>query len=111
MLIHLDEDIFEVVKNGTKKVEMRLYDEKRQKLKKGDIITFLKRPDDKEKINAVIENLSYYDRFEDLINDYPIEELYLKNYSKDDLLNLLRRFYSEEDEKIYGTVAISFKKI
>ena len=53
MIIHLDEDIFEVVKYGTKNVEVRVNDEKRRKLKVGDIITFLKRPDDIEKIDAV----------------------------------------------------------
>ena len=41
MTIHLDEDIFEVVKNGTKKIELRVNDEKRRKLKEGDIIIFL----------------------------------------------------------------------
>ena len=63
MNIHLDEDIFEVVKNETKTVEVRVNDEKRRKLQVGDKITFLKRPDDIEKIDAVIERLSYYDNF------------------------------------------------
>ena len=43
MIIHLDEDIFNVVKNGTKTVEVRLYDEKRKNIKVGDKLTFLKR--------------------------------------------------------------------
>ena len=60
MIIHLDEDIFEVVRDKKKTVEVRVNDEKRRKLKIGDTITFLKRPDDIEKIDANIENLKYY---------------------------------------------------
>ena len=60
MIIHLDEDIFEIVKNETKIVEARVNDEKRRKLKIGDKITFLKRPDDIQKIDAMIKDLKYY---------------------------------------------------
>ena len=42
MTIHLDEDVFKVVKYGTKNIEVRVNDEKRRKLKIGDSITFLK---------------------------------------------------------------------
>ena len=109
MEIHLDEDIFEVVKYGTKNVEVRVNDEKRRKLKIGDQITFLKRPDDIENIVAVIEDLVYYKNFRDLVNDYSIEELYLKDYSKNEFLNLLKRFYSDDEIDKYGVVAIKFK--
>ena len=72
MKIHLDSDIFEIVKNGTKKVECRLNDEKRRQLKIGDKLIFLKRPDDMEKIETTIEDLKYYDNFSDMMNDYTI---------------------------------------
>ncbi len=55
MIVHLDADIFEVVKNGTKCIEDRVNDEKRRKLKIGDKLIFLKRPDDIEKIEVVVE--------------------------------------------------------
>ncbi len=111
MNIHLDEDIFEVVKNETKTVEVRVNDEKRRKLQVGDKITFLKRPDDIEKIDAVIERLSYYDNFKSLVDNYTIEEIYLKGYTKEYFLDLLKRFYSDEEVEKYGVVAIKFKKI
>ena len=111
MIIHLDEDIFEVVKYGTKTVEVRVNDEKRRKLKVGDIITFLKRPDDIEKIDAVVEKLVCYKDFNDLVNNYTMDELYLKDYSKEDFINLLKRFYSDEEVSKYGVVAIKFKII
>ena len=111
MIIHLDEDIFEVVKYGTKTVEVRVNDEKRRKLKIGDKITFLKRPDDIEKMDAIIEDLVYYKDFFELVKDYTMDELYLKDYSKEDFINLLKRFYSDEEINKYGVVAIKFKII
>ena len=110
MIIHLDEDIFEVVKNGTKNIECRLNDEKRRLLKIGDKLTFLKRPNDIEKIEAVVEDLKYYNNFKEMMNDYSIEEVYIKGYTKNEFLKLLERFYTEENQKQYGVVAIKFKK-
>ena len=111
MIIHLDEDIFEVVRRKKKNVEVRVNDEKRRKLKIGDKIVFLKRPDEKEKIEAIIENLTYYTDFNELVKDYTIEEIYIEGYTKEEFLNLLKRFYSDEEINKYGTVAIKFKKI
>ena len=36
--MHLNKEPFEKIKNGTKTIEMRVYDEKRRKMHKGDII-------------------------------------------------------------------------
>ena len=75
MIVHLDADIFEVVKNGTKCIEGRVNGEKRRKLKIGDKLIFLKRPDDIEKIEAVVEELVHYKDFKELIKDYSIEDV------------------------------------
>lgn len=111
MIVHLDSDIFEVVASGIKCVEGRVNDEKRRKLNIGDKLIFLKRPAEKEKIEAVVEDLTYYDNFSKMVEDYTIEELYHSNYSKEDYLNLLKRFYRDEEIAKYGVVAIKFKKI
>ena len=103
--------LIEVVKNGTKTVEVRVYDEKRRKLNIGDTITFLKRPDDIEKIDAIIEDLVCYKDFNELVKDYSIEDLYIKGYSKEEFINLLKRFYSDEEVNKYGVLAIKFRKI
>ena len=111
MIVHLDSDIFDVVNKGIKCVEGRLNDEKRRNLHVGDKLIFLKRPDDIEKIEAIVEELSYYGSFKDMVKDYTIEELYLSGYLKEDYLNILRRFYSINEEKKYGVVAIKFRKM
>lgn len=109
MIIHLDSDLFEIVKCGTKNIEARVNDEKRKRLKIGDQITILKRPADIEQITAIVEDLIYYDNFVDLVADYTIEELYLNKYTKEEYLDLLKSFYSDEEIKQYGTVAIKFR--
>jgi len=111
MIIHLDSDIFEVVNNNSKTIEARVNDEKRRKIKIGDKIIFLKRPDEIEKIEAMVEDLVYYKNFNDLVKDYNMEELYLKDIDKEDFIKLLKRFYSKKEIEQYGVVAIRFKKI
>ena len=110
MKFHLHPDIFDIVKNGSKNVEVRLNDEKRKKLKIGDNISFLKRPNEDEVIEATITALKYFDSFEELIDNYPIENLFLSTYTKDMFLKELERFYSREDQDKYGVVAIEFEK-
>ena len=46
MISHLNETPYRLIESGTKTIEMRLNDEKRQKLKKGDILEFINRSTD-----------------------------------------------------------------
>ena len=108
---HLDEDVFEVVKKGIKNVEVRIYDEKRKKMKIGDEIIFLKRPLEKEKIITKITKLKTFNNFSELVNNYNIERLYLNTFTKEEFINLLGRFYSDEEQEKYGVVAIEFEEV
>ena len=110
MEFHLDSDIFEIIKNGTKHIEVRLNDEKRRKLKIGDKLTFLRRPNDDSSIDALVKNLKVYKNFEELVKDYDIKDMYLENYTKEEFLKLLERFYTIEEQEKYGVVAIDFEK-
>ena len=109
MEFHLDSDIFDIIVNKDKDVEIRLNDEKRRKLKIGDTLVFLKRPDDIESISATVTNLVYFDSFIDVTNYYDMKRVYLDNTSKEDYINLMKRFYSDEEVSKYGVVAIEFK--
>ena len=108
---HLDEDIFDVVKNGSKTVEVRINDEKRRKMTIGDELVFIKRPLEIEKIVTKITDLKVYNTFNELVKDYDIKNLYLETFTKDEFLKLLERFYSKEEQEKYGVVAIEFKKV
>ena len=76
----------------------------------GDELLFLKRPNDDESISVTITGLKRFDSFEELVNFYDMERLYLPEYTKEMFLNELLRFYSIEDQKKDGVLAIEFRK-
>lgn len=111
MIFHLHPDIFLLVKDGKKDVEVRLNDEKRQKLKVGDKLVFLKRPDEVEKVEAVVEELKYFNNFFEVADYYTMERIHRPELTKDEYVNDMQRFYSEEEQNKYGVVCIKYKKV
>lgn len=110
MIIHLDSDIFDLVNNGTKTIEGRVNDEKRRKLSIGDRLIFVNREDDNNIIESIVEDLIYFDNFEEMVEKFDIKYLYKGSYTKNDYLDLIKRFYKDEEIKKNGVVAIIFKK-
>ena len=102
----LKESPFERIKNGTKTIEFRLYDEKRKQIKIGDKIEFSKLPELEEKI--VVEVL-------DLYKDVSFEELFKKVFTDKEEIERktksMLRFYTHEQEKENGVVGIKIKLI
>lgn len=107
----LDDDIFEIVKNGTKRVEVRLYDKKRELMKVGNTLTFYKRPLEIEKIETKITGLQKFKTIEELLNKYEMKEIYIEGFNKEEFIKILERFYSKEEQEKYGFVAIEFEVI
>lgn len=108
--MHLESEIFDLVNNNIKNIEVRLNDDKRKNLKVGDIINIINRGNN-ESINVRIINLEYFSSFKECINNYDLNRLYNHSITRDEFLDLLYKFYSKEDEIKYGVVAISFEKI
>ena len=107
----LKESPFERIKNGTKKIEFRLYDEKRQQIKIGDTIKFLKEPNLNESFNAKIIGLLRYNTFEDMFRDFDISVLSDKSMTKEELISTLEQFYTKEKQKQYGVLGIRIELI
>lgn len=101
---------FDNILNGTKRIEIRLNDEKRRLIKIGDTITFYKMPEEKESITVKVVDLLHYKSFKDLLNDYDISIVADENDTKDNLLKTLGKFYSKEEENKYGVLGIKIKK-
>ena len=97
----LNESPFERIKNGTKTIEFRLYDEKRKMIKIGDKIEFSKLPDLQEKI--LVDVLDIY-------RDKTFKNLFKKIYTDEDEIERktksMYQFYSKEQEKKYGVIGI-----
>lgn len=102
----LNEDPFERIKNGTKIIEFRLYDEKRRKVKIGDKIEFSKLPDLQEKILVDVLDLYTEPSFEELF-----EKLYEDKELAKQKANAMYEIYSPENEKKYGVVGIKIKLV
>ena len=97
----LKESPFERIKNGTKTVEFRLYDEKRQQVKVGDQIEFSKLPDLQEKLLVDVVELYREDSFEKLFKKLgSTEEDARENAQR------MHEFYSTEEENKYGVLGI-----
>ncbi len=98
---------FQKIKNGTKTIECRLYDEKRKLLNVGDKIEFSDAQNDTDKISAEIVTLRTFSTFSELLDHFPTVSFGAEN--KEDFLAILKKFYSDEDEKKYGVVGIEIK--
>ena len=107
----LQPEYFNFILNGTKRIEIRLNDEKRQKIKLGDKIKFLKEPDLTESFEARVVELLKYDSFETLFKDYDISILSDKSMTKEELKFTLEKFYSKEKQQQYGVLGIRIELI
>lgn len=102
----LQNDPFMMIDNGSKTIELRLYDEKRKNIKLGDTIKFLKEPDLNESFDTKVVGLLRYNSFEELINDFDISILADISTSKTELLNELEKFYPKDKQEKYGVLGI-----
>lgn len=109
--IKLQPQYYNYILNGTKRIEIRLYDEKRQQIKIGDTIIFLKEPDLNESFKAKVTGLLRYNSFEDTFKDFDTSILSDKSMTKKDLINVLEQFYTKEKQKQYGVLGIRIELI
>ncbi len=109
--LKLQPKYYNYILNGTKRIELRLYDEKRQKIKIGDTIKFLKEPNLEESFNVKVVDLLRYNSFDELFKDYDISILSDKSETKENLKEALEEFYTKEKQEQYGVVGIKIELI
>ena len=107
--MNLQPKYFDFIKDGTKRIELRLYDEKRRSIQLEDIIEFAKFDD--EKFKAEVVGLLRYNSFADLFEDFDISILADSSMTKQELLEVLGEFYSEEKQAEFGVIGIRIKLI
>ena len=100
---------FDFIKDGTKRIELRLYDEKRRSIQLGDIIEFAKSED--EKFKAEVIGLLRYNSFADLFEDFDISILADSSMTKQELLEALGEFYTEEKQAEFGVIGIRIELV
>lgn len=104
-------EYFDYIKFGTKRLELRLNDEKRRNIKTGDLIIFEKLDESREFLKTKVKNVYKYESFNELVNNYGIELMADENITKEELLKTLDKIYSKEDQKNYGAIAIEIEII
>lgn len=97
------------IKNGTKTIELRLNDEKRQLLKIKDTIEFTNR-ETLEQLLVEIKNLYHYPSFEELYKHFNKVSM---GYEESDIADPkdMEEYYSKEEQEKYGVLGIELKRI
>ncbi len=105
--MNLQPKYFDFIKNGTKRIELRLFDEKRKQIKLGDTIEFTNSKN--EKFKAEVIGLLRYNSFSDLFEDFDISILADKSMTKQELLDVLSEFYTPDKQAEFGVLGIKLK--
>ena len=107
--MNLNNEPFNCIKSGTKTIELRLNDKKRQLLKEKDLIEFTNRIT-AETILVEVEKLYHYDSFEELYKHFDKISM---GYDEDDIANTkdMEQYYSKEEQSKYGVLGIKIKKL
>lgn len=69
-IMTLNNDCFTLIKNGTKTIEMRLYDEKRKVVLKGNYITFINNDNYKNQLKVKVIEIYKYNNFNDIYEGF-----------------------------------------
>ncbi|ASJ05551.1 ASCH domain-containing protein [Thermococcus barossii] len=101
----LQEEYLRAIAEGRKRIEGRLYDEKRQAIRPGDEIVF------ENKLVCVVKDLRVYPSFREMLEREGIENVLPGVESIEEGVRVYRRFYSEEKERKYGVVAIEVEPV
>lgn len=105
----LHDEPFKLIKAGTKTIELRLYDEKRQEIQTGDKIEFTSRTTGEKQLAKVIA-MHIYSSFAELYRDYDKVSM---GYAEDEEANPedMEQYYSKEKQEKYGVVGIEIELV
>lgn len=95
--------------SGKKKVEVRLFDEKRRKIKVGDLIEFTKVPEQNEILIVEVTKIQVYESFKQMYQDIPFIDFDCDGWTMEEILDNTYEIYTPKQEKEWGVVAISIK--
>ncbi len=99
-------ELFEEMRSGRKVIEIRLNDEKRQKLKVGDTIIFYKLPEGREKLSVRVLELLHYKDFKSLYQNFPFHQLGCSGKTMEWMMENTYKIYTREQEEKYGALGI-----
>ena len=96
-----------ILNQAEKIIEIRLFDEKRQKVNLGDTITFSKLPDLDEQITVKVVALLCYKTFAELVDDFSMDYFgYPEDYDKGEFVESIYTVYTKEQEAQHDVLGI-----
>ncbi len=107
--LNVKEKYYNMLKQGTKTIELRLFDDKRKNIKVADIIKFSNISNAEDNFLAQVVKLHRADNFEKLCNKINCHNAGFE--TNQELMKALEEFYSPERQKEFGVVGIEIKKI
>ena len=106
----LNDNAFNNIKSGVKKFELRLYDDKRKNINLGDTIIFHNLNNLSDTISVNVLALLRYPTFADFFKDINYRLCGTEN-SLDEIIERVHTFYTIEQEKKHGILAIKVELI
>lgn len=101
---------FQLIQSGKKTIELRLYDEKRKKIRTGDLIEFVQADDPSRQLTAQVTGLHVFPSFEALYRALPLLSC---GYTSQDIgaasPSDMDVWYSKEEQRKYGVVGIGLR--
>ena len=103
-MMRLQNEPFELIKSGTKTIELRLNDEKRKLVKENDIIEFTN-VSTGERLDVKVLKIHRYDSFEELYKHFDKVSLGYKNDEEANPTDM-EKYYSKEEQEQCGILGI-----
>lgn len=98
---------FALIKSNVKKIELRLYDEKRRTIQIGDEIEFVHIDDETQRLYCKVLALHLFPSFQALYERLPLLEC---GYTPKDIAMAshkdMEQYYTEAEQRKYGVVGI-----
>ena len=102
---------FSMIADGHKTIELRLLDEKRQKIAVGDILVFTNTADPEQQMRCVVKKLHHFANFAELYRALPLDRCgYLPHELADARPEDMDFYYSPERQAQYGVVGIELER-
>ena len=107
--MHIDKIYFDKIKLGEKNVELRLNDEKRQKISVGDCIKFS--CDSGETMKTKVIDLYVSESFEKMFRDFPKALSGFEKNTPQYVSEEMQKYYSHDQIRKFGALGIKIKLI
>jgi ASC-1-like (ASCH) protein len=105
----LQKEHFDHIAEGSKIIEMRLYDEKRRKIRLGDTIEFTCDQEENQTVRTKVQGLYVYPGFDELVEDFTPTEMGFSKTARIKISEYMLRLYGVEAAFKNKAIAIKVK--